>query len=106
MKVPLAGIHERSIVDLRNDPYADPEGNNDLFSKLLVVRDNYQGSPKRSDLRSAYDFNFLGKPAGPDEEDVGNTMVFTQQGDSKIFLLYFPSDQHEVELIDDDEEDF
>lgn len=106
MTVPLSAIFEDHWIDLHSDRYADPDGIDPIFSAPLRVYRVHGGAPTPEDRASAYDVRLLAEPKSVDEEETGLTLLVSPRDGATATLLYFPSDQHEVKLVDPNDEDF
>ena len=102
---PLSAIWENCCIDLRNDRYADPDGNDPAFGQSLRVVQIHQGPPDGDDLNPFYDKRYLGTPKPADEEDTGMTLIVQSHSGAVAMMLYFPDDQHEIMRVVDDEDD-
>ena len=101
---------EGHLINLQNDKYADPEGHEPAFARHLRVHSRHQGPPTTMDEHKVFDgrnFFYFGTPNPPDEEGIGVTLIVHPHGAHQLLLLYFPDGEHEVQVIEaDDDDDF
>lgn len=107
MKIPLCAVFEDHWVNLRGDKYVDPTGGNPAFSEPMKVFKSYGGQPTDDD-RYHRVWTAQYHPADVESDECGRTLIVSPGDGARATLIYFPDDQHEVELAEDDfdEDDF
>ncbi|WP_126665597.1 hypothetical protein [Croceibacterium ferulae] len=103
-KVPVSALDTDSIVNLKGDSIADPEGDNALFAEPCVVFETHAG-----DYMTRWDVKYAIGPSDSFYEenphmlrDEGLTVIFWENDlNSPLISIFFPNPDHEVTICPD-----
>lgn len=101
MKIPLCAVFEDHVINFRGDKYVDPTGTDPAFSVPMKVFEAYCGQPREND-RYYRVCTVQYHPADVESDETGRTLIVSPSDGARATLIYFPDDQHEIELIEDD----
>lgn len=107
-KVPLVGVFEGHLVELRGDRFVNPRGDVTELAEVLTVVKRHHGPPTTEEQLRAYTLvgEWKDSTAGdnPPENDC-TLMMVTPAPSSKCVVAYFPDDQHEILVGDPDDDE-
>ena len=92
--VPVSSVYEGHIVDLKNDPLADPNGDKVELAYPLAVQNVYGGSPRVDDVARVHSMIEV-NPKTQSTND-GFTLLLSCGPAWKLIMIHFPDDQYEV----------
>ncbi|MCE7796520.1 hypothetical protein LWE61_08085 [Sphingobium sufflavum] len=102
MKAPIGMLDEDYCIALDEADFGGRYSGERLYGAPLVIFDSYKGVPRGTDIHRVmgmvYDLT-------SGEEEGSCTIVCTQRGHTRGFIVHFPDENHQVEIVPDEDED-
>lgn len=101
-RTPVNGAYEGHFLRPRSEPLLVNNDYIDDMDEHMEVFAAHSMRPTAQDCANVVNrVIFLGAPNEDEEQDMGRTLILRSASSWKVFAVYFPDGEYEIELADD-----